>query len=368
MQEPVRWNGQSTHAQTVLITGGAGYIGSLLSRRLLGDGYSVRVLDSLLYGEDPILELRGQPGYRLIIGDFRIPHVADLALQGVDAVVHLGAIVGDPACSIDEMFTIDTNFHATRTLVKACRRAGVQRFIFASTCSVYGASDGELDERSPLNPVSLYANTKIASESYLLSEADDTFAPVILRFGTAFGTSFRQRFDLVINLLAAKAAIDGVITIHGGDQWRPFIHADDIGKAIERVLRAPLADVAGEIFNVGVTGLNFQIGTIGRFVQEAVPSARVEIIDEIVDRRNYYVNFAKLQQRVGFTPERDMFTAIGELADAARELGDYRAPILNNQVYLTTEGIPRGAVLTEDGGYSDVYIRALNGTGGIHGR
>src|SRR5690606_24821315 len=129
--------------RSVLVTGGAGYIGSLLVRRLLREGYFVRVVDSFLYGGDAIFDLLDHAGFDLVIGDFRIPHVVDAALQAIDAVVHLGAIVGDPACAIDEAFAIDTNYHATKTLVQACKRAGVSRFVFASTCSVYGASDGE---------------------------------------------------------------------------------------------------------------------------------------------------------------------------------------------------------------------------------
>lgn len=343
----------------VLVTGGAGYVGSLLVRRLLRKGYTVRVLDSLLYGDHAIRALHNHPEYELAEGDFRDPDVVRSALRGVDAVVHLGAIVGDPACAIDDVFTIDTNFNATRTLTQACKHVGISRFIFASTCSVYGASDGSLDEQSALNPVSLYANTKIASEDLLLSEFSDKFSPVILRFGTAYGVSHRPRYDLVVNLLTARAVMDGVITVHGGDQWRPFIHVEDIGKAVEAALEAPLERMAGEVFNVGSTELNFKIGEIGRIIQEIVPSAQVEINDEIIDRRNYYVNFNKLQQQVGFTPDRDMYASIVELVAKTREIGDYRRPLYNNQLYLAAKGSFVRSGSHEDGQLDRVTRSAL---------
>ncbi len=318
----------------VLVTGGAGYIGSLLVRRLMRLGRPVRVLDSLLYGDEAISELRGEPGFELVVGDFRDEATVADALRGIETVVHLGAIVGDPACALDEDFAIDTNFSATRTIVAACKAAGTQRFVFASTCSVYGASEGELNEESPLNPVSLYANTKIASERHILSERDDVFSPTILRFGTAYGASHRQRFDLVVNLLTAKAVMDGLITIHGGAQWRPFIHVDDIGGAIVCALMAPIVTVAGETFNVGSTEQNFQLGEVGSLIQEVVPESRVVLNQEITDRRNYFVNFEKAKSRLAFTPQRQMRESIEELAIAVRELGSYQRRIHNNHRFL----------------------------------
>src|SRR5947209_3679788 len=145
----------------VLVTGAAGYIGSILVRRLLSRGYRVRVLDRLMYGDDAIRDVLAHPRLEMVAADFRDRAVVARAVRGVRAVIHLGAIVGDPACAIDEDFTVGTNFEATRLIADAAKRAGVRRFIFGSTCSVYGASDAQLDERSALNPVSLYANTKI---------------------------------------------------------------------------------------------------------------------------------------------------------------------------------------------------------------
>ena len=229
--------------ESVLVIGGAGYIGSALLRRLLDRGYRVRLLDLFVYGEEPIQDLMEHPRLEVLHADFRhIDRVAE-AMRDMDAVIHLGAIVGDPACALDEDLTIDVNLMATRMIAEIAKGYGVNRFIFASTCSVYGASDELLDEYSTLNPLSLYARSKIASERVLMGMADDRFNPVILRFGTIYGFSGRTRFDLVVNLLTAKAIVEGQITVMGGDQWRPFVHVEDAALAVFKVLEAPLDSV-----------------------------------------------------------------------------------------------------------------------------
>lgn len=323
----------------VLVTGGAGYIGSLLVRRLLGLGFRVRVLDSFLYGDEAIRDLVGHAGIEIVEGDTRDRLAVESAVRDVDAVVHLAAIVGDPACAFDEDFAVETNFAATRILVDECRRAGIARFVFASTCSVYGASDGTLNESSALNPVSLYANTKIDSEQLVLSERDASFSPVVLRFGTAYGWSHRQRFDLVVNLLTAKAVLEGVITVHGGSQWRPFVHVDDIARAVIRALESPLDVVAGEIFNIGSDEQNHRLGEIGELIQDVAPAARIVTNDEVVDHRNYYVDFSKARNRLGFTPVREMPESIREMAEAVQQLGTYRLSVHSNEKFLI-EGDP----------------------------
>jgi nucleoside-diphosphate-sugar epimerase len=251
-------------------------------------------------------------------------------------VLHLGAIVGDPACAINEDFTIRTNFDATRMIAEACKQTGVRRFIFASTCSVYGASDNMLDESAALNPVSLYANTKIAAERALLKLNGKDFAPVILRFATAYGHSYRPRFDLVVNLLTAKAVTDGQITIHGGEQWRPFVHVDDIARACILAMEAPEEKVAGETFNVGSDEQNHRLSELGAIIQRLVPQAEVITNDLITDRRNYYVRFAKVRQTLGFMPEHTLAESVLEMKEALEDgtVVNWKDRYHNNHQYL----------------------------------
>ncbi len=259
-----------TSIQHVLVIGGAGYIGSALVPKLLDQGYRVRLLDLLLFGKEPISGVLNHPRLELVQADFRRVDEVVRAMRDVDAVIHLGAIVGDPACALDKDLTIEVNLMATRMIAEVAKGCGVKRFIFASTCSVYGASDEILDEGSALNPVSLYARSKIASEQVLLAIADEHFDPVILRFGTIYGLSRRIRFDLVVNLLAAKAVVEHHITIFGGDNWRPFVHVDDAALAIQKVLDAPQALVSQQTFNVGSDEQNYTIQQVGATISRRV--------------------------------------------------------------------------------------------------
>lgn len=320
----------------VLVTGGAGYIGSLLVRRLLNRGERVRVLDRLLYGDNAIRDILSHPHLEMVVADFRDAAVAVDAVAGVRAVIHLGAIVGDPACTLDERFTVDTNLRATSILAYAAQRAGVRRFIFGSTCSVYGASDDQLDETSSLNPVSLYASTKIAAERALLDSVSATFSPVVMRFATAYGHSYRPRYDLAVNIMTAKAVAHRRVTIHGGAQWRPFVHADDIARALILALDAPDEVVAGEIFNVGSDEQNHQLREVGEIIGRLIPQV-VVVTDELAaDKRNYFVRFGKIRTTLGFVPEHTLAGSIVEMAAVLMKgaVGDYQDKRYNNYQYL----------------------------------
>jgi len=192
----------------VLVIGGAGYVGSALVRQLLARGYIVRVLDVLLYGDRAMAELRTHPRFEFVHGDFRNVESVVSCMRDVDAVAHLGAIVGDPAGDLEPDLTLEVNVAATRLIAEVARGFGVRRFIFTSTCSVYGASDHLLDEKSETKAVSLYARSKLESEAILSKMTDASFSPVILRLGTLYGLSYRPRFDLVVNVLAAKAVLE----------------------------------------------------------------------------------------------------------------------------------------------------------------
>ena len=330
----------------VLVIGGGGYIGSALLPKLLQRGYRVRLLDMMLYGTEPIQNVLNHPNLQLIRADFRQVDRVVEAMRDVDTVVHLGAIVGDPACALDEELTIEVNLMATRMIAEVAKGYGVRRFVFASTCSVYGASDELLDERSALNPVSLYACSKIASEKVLMSLSDPYFSPTCLRFGTIFGLSGRTRFDLVVNLLAAKAVLDGEITVFSGDQWRPFLHVDDAALSVLLALEAPLQAVRNQVFNVGCNEQNYTLDQIGALIQRQVPRSRIVNMGQDSDRRNYRVNFNKIKNLLQFQPNFSLEQGIAQVIDAIHrgEVLDYRDAKYSNVKLLSEEAqriIPR---------------------------
>ena len=327
---------ESRPIEDVLVIGGAGYVGSALLPKLLTSGYRVRLLDVLMYGTEPVAPYLSHPRLELIQSDFRQVDTVVRAVREADAVIHLGGLVGDPACALDEDLTIDINLSATRTIAEVAKGSGVQRFVFASTCSVYGASDELLDERSILSPVSLYARSKIASEKVLLALADHAFAPTILRFGTIYGLSGRTRFDLVVNLLTAKALFEGQITVFGGDQWRPFLHVDDAAAAILKTLQAPLQLVRNETFNVGSDAQNATLGDIGGLIHTLVPEAQLLDMGADGDRRNYRVSFAKIRRALQFQPQWTLEQGVRQVIDAIRsgKVTDYREVQYSNVKFL----------------------------------
>jgi nucleoside-diphosphate-sugar epimerase len=324
---------------------------------LLDKGYRVRVLDLLLYGTEPIQKWLNHPHLEVMQADFRQIDKVVEAMREIDAVIHLGGIVGDPACALDEALTVDINLMATRMIAEVAKGSGVGHFIFASTCSVYGASDHMLDERSELNPVSLYARSKIASERVLLKMADERFSPVILRFGTIYGLSGRTRFDLVINLLTAKAFVEDEITIFGGEQWRPFLHVDDAARAGMLVLSAPLSTVRNQVYNVGSNEQNFTIHQIGEMIHQHLPEATLVRRGEDVDPRNYWVNFTKIARSLGFTPKWTVDEGIEQVIGAIRsgKVDDYRDARYSNVKYLTEQGIFRLAREENSWAYQLLY-------------
>lgn len=327
--------------RSVLVIGGGGYIGSALLPKLLAQDCEVRVLDVLMYGVEPIAEALRHPSCELLRADFRHVDALVKAMRGVDEVVHLGGLVGDPACALDAELTIDINLAATRTVAEVAKGVGVRKFFFASTCSVYGANDEWVNERSQLNPVSLYARTKVVSEQVLLELADANFRPVIGRFATIFGISGRTRFDLVVNLLTAKALLDGEITVHGGEQWRPFIHVDDAARAIGLLLEQNLPDKSESlIFNIGSNAENYTIGQIADLVHAHVPQARLVASAPDGEKRNYRVQFDKISQMIGFRATRSVAEGIEEVASliATGKVRDYRDPAYSNAVFLREFG------------------------------
>lgn len=321
--------------KNVLVIGGAGYIGSVLTRKLLDAGYDVRVLDSLFFGDASVDGLLGHPHFELIRADFR--HVESLvkSVRGIDAVIHLAGLVGDPACGINTDLTNEINYAATRMLIEVCKGASISRLILASTCSVYGASEFLMDERSAPNPVSVYAQTKLASEHAMLRARSSTFHPTALRLATVFGHSPRPRFDLVVNLLTAKAAQEGKIVIFNTNQWRPFIHVSDVARAFLYVLQAPRELVSGETFNVGSYKLNYSLGEIAEKIREQIPNLVVEHRENI-DKRNYRVSFDKIHSYLGFVCTMGLEAGVEEIRKTLKSglVKNYRDSVFSNYEHL----------------------------------
>jgi nucleoside-diphosphate-sugar epimerase len=326
---------------TVLVLGGAGYIGSSLVRKLLESGRKVRVVDSLVYGDEPLRGVFGHPNLEMRIGDCRNIQDMVAAVRGVDSIIDLAAIVGDPACEQDKQTALEINYAATRMLIEVAKGHGIQRFVFASSCSVYGATDVMMDEKSAVKPISLYGQTKLDSEHALLHARTETFHPTILRLATVFGLSYRPRFDLVVNLLMAKAYNEGVITIFNGEQWRPFIHVHDVAAGFIRALNAPLPIVSGQIFNLGDTRLNYTLTQLGHMIKEMFPNTKVQHIDDS-DRRNYRVSFDKIHTQLGFQCSWTLEDGMRQLRQAFedKEIVDYTDSRYYNVKFLKIAGSP----------------------------
>ncbi|MBI4908885.1 MAG: NAD-dependent epimerase/dehydratase family protein [Acidobacteria bacterium] len=323
----------------VLVVGGGGYIGSILCRKLLAQGRKVRLLDSFVYGDSAVRELFGHPNFELQIGDCRNIQSVVSAMNGASAVVHLAAIVGDPACEQDKSAALEINYAATRMMTEIAKGYGVERFLFASSCSVYGETEEIVDEQSEVGPISLYAQTKVDSEQALLRARTDRFHPTILRLATVFGNSYRPRFDLVVNLLTAKSLREGVITIYNGEQWRPFIHVSDVAEGFLTALDAPLSVVSGEVYNLGDSRLNYTLTQVADTIQRLVPGTRVEHIEN-PDRRNYRVCFDKIRCELGFECKTHLEAGVRDLQAAleSKRISDYTDPLFHNQRFLKAAG------------------------------
>ena len=350
----------------VLVIGGAGYLGAALVRRLLARGDVVRVLDLLLYGDRAMIELRSHPRFEFVQGDFRNIETVVRCMQDVDAVVHLGAIVGDPAGDLEPEITHEVNVVATRLIAEVARGYGVRRFLFTSTCGVYGPSQQVVDERSSTHALSLYAKSKLASEALLLAMADEGFSPVILRLGTLYGLSYRPRFDLVVNLLTGKALREKEIVLMDGDQWRLFLHVEDAARAIARCLEVSVDLIAGEIFNVGSTQENYQLAQVAGLISDLVPGTRVRREHPGGARSSYRVSCEKIAQRVEFRTTRTVRDGVLEIIDAIESgaISDYAAPEYSNFQFLSAPGEGLAKTITPRYAHLIEVPRDARSTGG----
>ncbi len=301
----------------VLVTGGAGYIGSVLVSQLLNKGYKVRAFDSLKFGGDALYDVMLNPDFEFMKGDIRNSEDVEKALEGIDAIAHLAAIVGDPACKKYSEEANETNWTGSVDLFEAAEKAGVKRFVFASTCSNYGKMpdpDSFVTETSELNPVSLYAELKVKFEKYLLEERKDSnICSTSLRFSTVYGFSPRIRFDLTVNEFTRNATVYGEQEIWGAQFWRPYCHVDDLARAVVLVLESPEEKVRANVFNVGSTEENYNKGMIIEEVCKVVPNVKVNYVESTEDPRDYRVNFDKIKNELGFTITKKVPDGVKEI-------------------------------------------------------
>jgi nucleoside-diphosphate-sugar epimerase len=308
-------------SQRVLVTGGAGYVGSTLVGELLGRGRSVRVLDSLAVGTgSSVLPYWARDEFEFVAGDVRDDATRGSVLEGVDAVVHLAGIVGDPACARDPDAARAVNLEATRALL-ADADGRVERFVFASTCSNYGRlvdGDAFATEEWELRPVSLYAETKVAAELEVLAAARPGFAPTCLRFATVYGVSPRMRFDLTVNEFTRDALLTGALVVYGEQFWRPYVHVRDAARAVATVLDAAPDRVSGEVFNVGDSTQNFRKQDLVELLLQRLPETAVEFVSKTEDPRDYRVSFEKISTALGFATTMSVPNGIDEILELLR--------------------------------------------------
>lgn len=313
---PITGGHEEKTMMKVLVTGGAGYLGTTLVPQLVADGYEVIVYDRFYFGD---FGLKKMPRVQCRVGDIRTITPKDL--EGVEAVIDLAGLSNDPSCDLDPSLTEEINHKGSARVAWAAGEAGVARYILSSSCSVYGHGDDWLDESSPLRPLSRYAEAKKNAEQDVLGIAgrypNTTFT--VLRNPTLFGISPRMRFDLVVNIMSLHAFTQGRVYVMGtGNHWRPLIHVADVSRAFRIVLRAPREQIANEIFNVGDDDMNFRIITIAYQVKSVLPDITIDILKEDPEKRDYRVRFQKFMTRFGFRASRTVRDGVVEVVEALK--------------------------------------------------
>ncbi len=286
--------------KTVLVTGGAGYIGCVLCELLLNEGYQVICLDRFFFGSEKVSHLSKNPKFSLIRGD--IQNLKLDTFSSADIAIDLAGISNDPACDLNPSITENINFKGAVLFASLAKEAGVKRYIYSSSCSVYGSGNqGQFTEESNPKPVSLYAKSKLRVEKEIRKLISDDFCVTFLRNATVYGVSPRMRFDLLVNIMTAHAVVNRrIFVLGGGKQWRPNVHIKDVSKAFLLVMNAPVEKVNGEVFNVGSNEQNYQVIQVASMIRDVVPYTEVEIVPDDVDKRNYNVNFDKITNSLDF--------------------------------------------------------------------
>ena len=309
-------------AKVIAVTGGAGYIGAPLCSGLASVGHTVRALDIVLHGQDDIVASLEAARVEVIRGDVRDADARERALTGADAVVHLAAIVGDPACARDPQLSQEVNVEGSRRVAADAERLGVERLVFASTCSNYGRMadpNTPIDEQGLLAPVSLYAEQKVEIERSLLEGSYGSLNPTCMRFATVYGVAPRMRFDLTVNEFTRDLWADRTLEVFGEQFWRPYVHVRDAGRAVATALDAPISTVSGEVFNVGRSGENYRKLDLVEQIRKLTDRGEVTYVHRNEDPRDYKVSFDKVREVLGFETEMTVPDGIAELLGALEE-------------------------------------------------
>jgi nucleoside-diphosphate-sugar epimerase len=321
----------------ILVTGGAGYIGAVLVPELLDEGHQVTVFDAFLYGTDPSSDPIAHERCKRLRGDIRDFDMVDtvLARGGFDAVVHLAAISNDPSSELDHEVTETVNLRAVDHLMRAAKKHGVGRFLYASSASVYGIKDDEnVTEELPLDPITIYAKCKAEGEKVLNSLVDDSFVGVSVRSATVCGYSPRLRLDLTINLLTDQALTDRRIRVFGGAQMRPNVHIRDLTAFYRMLLTAPADKISGRAFNVSRE--NASVMALAEMIRDELdPSLPIDTVPSD-DPRSYHLSADRAREELGFEPRHDLVTAVRELRDAYQSgrVSDSRSSIYRNVAWM----------------------------------
>jgi nucleoside-diphosphate-sugar epimerase len=320
--------------KSILIIGGAGYIGTALTDHLLAAGYKVTCLDLLLYQNNLcVVPYLGNPNYRFIYGDMRDNKVLDRALEGITDVILLAGLVGDPITKKYPEASHAINDEGILGCIDHLNGKGLDRVVFVSTCSNYGliSTDELADETHSLSPLSLYSKSKVAAEQHLLAgQGLVDYTPTILRFATAFGLAPRMRFDLTVNEFTRELAMGKELLVFDANTWRPYCHVKDFGRLIQLVIQAPHAEIAFEVFNAGGDINNFTKQGVVDIILDLLPNAKVRYQEHGSDPRNYRVNFGKVHKTLGFEPKYTVHYGVTELLNAINEHVFDHADVMHN--------------------------------------